>query len=86
MARSATGLEGGVGALWSPTASGFVPQQAPVLAVDVTVSTAGDAGPPEALFDQRGFQSNIIPNYSHSRDGREFLLRRGARADLNWLT
>jgi Tol biopolymer transport system component len=84
---------GGVGALWTPDGHRILfRNKHQFLAVDVTVSKAGvTLSAPKMLFDRRyAFGPNVtIPNYSLSRDGREFLVVSAGAGHLslilNWL-
>jgi hypothetical protein len=84
---------GGVGALWTPDGKRILfRSRHQFLAVDVTFSSTGvSLSPPKVLFDRRYvFGPNVtIPNYSLSRDGREFLVVTAGAGHLslilNWL-
>jgi Tol biopolymer transport system component len=91
--RYAVSTGGGVGALWAPDGKRILfRSKHQFLAVDVTLSPAGATlSPPKVLFDRRyAYGPNVtIPNYSLSRDGREFLVVTAGAGHLslilNWL-
>ena len=84
---------GGVGALWTPDGKRIVfRSKYQFLAVDLTFTKTGvTLSPPKVLFERRyAFGPNVtIPNYSLSKDGREFLVVSAGAGHLslilNWL-